>query len=339
MATYLVTGGCGFIGSHLVDLLVRQGHRVRVLDDLSNGRTHNLAPEAELMIGDVADAAIVALAMKGVTGCFHLAAQTNAQAAIEDWLGSHRSNLTGTLTVFDAARSRAVPVVYASAAAVYGDGGEQRLSEMAPTRPLTAYGADKLGCELHARIAASQHGVPTAGLRFFNVYGPRQDSASPEAGVISSFAARVMEGAAMTLQGDGEQTRDFIFVADAAAHLVAAMDRLLERQRDRRPAAAAVFNVCTGQPTRIRELAAMMARLGGRPLRLQTAPARAGDIRRSLGDPSAAIRHLRVAATTALEDGLRQTLSRLQPPGPRSIPGLEPVTPFGVHWSSRLLSQ
>jgi UDP-glucose 4-epimerase len=183
MATFLVTGGCGFIGSHLVDLLVRQGHRVRVLDDLSTGRTHNLAPEAELMIGDVADAAIVTLAMKGVTGCFHLAA---APPEADD-LAAHRTSLTGTLTVFEAARGRAVPVVYASSAAVYGDSADQRLSEMAPTKPLSAYGADKLGCELHARIAATTHGVPNAGLRLFNVYGPRQDPASPTAGVISIF--------------------------------------------------------------------------------------------------------------------------------------------------------
>lgn len=339
MATYLVTGGCGFIGSHLVDLLVRQGHRVRVLDNLSSGRTHNLAPEAELMIGDITDQAIVSLAMKGVTGCFHLAANASVQASAEDWLGSHQTNLTGTIAVFDAARARAVPVVYASSAAVYGDGGDQRLSEMATVRPLSAYGADKLGGELHARVAASVHGVPTAGLRFFNVYGPRQDPASPYAGVISIFAARAMAGEPIMVHGDGEQTRDFIFVADAAAHLTAAMARLLERQRDGRLAATAVFNVCTGQATRIRDLAMLITRLSGQPLRLQSLPARVGDIRRSLGDPSAAIRHLRIAATTSLEDGLRQTLSRLQPPAPTDIPGLEPVTPFGVHWSSRLLSQ
>ncbi len=339
MATFLVTGGCGFIGSHLVDLLVRQGHRVRVLDDLSSGRTHNLAPEAELMIGDVTDAALVALAMKGVTGCFHLAANASVQASSDDWLGSHRTNLTGTIAILDAARGRSVPVVYASSAAVYGDGGDQRLSEMAPTRPLSAYGADKLGCELHARIAASLHGVPNAGLRFFNVYGPRQDPASSYAGVISIFATRALDGQPMPVHGDGEQIRDFVFVADVAAHLTAAMDRLLERQRDGKPSASAVFNVCTGQATRIRELAALIARLGGQPLRLQTAPARIGDIRRSLGDPSAAIRHLRVAATTSLEDGLRLTLTRLQPAAPTKISGLEPVTPFGVHWSSRLLSQ
>ncbi|MEK9969135.1 MAG: NAD-dependent epimerase/dehydratase family protein, partial [Ferrovibrio sp.] len=313
MATYLVTGGCGFIGSHLVDQLVRQGNRVRVLDNLSSGRTHNLAPEAELMIGDVTDPAIVALAMKGATGCFHLAANASVDASADDWLGTHHTNLSGTIAVFDAARSGAVPVVYASSAAVYGDSGDQRLSETAATRPLSAHGADKLGCELHARVASGQHGVPTAGLRFFNVYGPRQDPASPQAGVISIFAARALADTPMLLHGDGEQSRDFIFVADGVAHLTAAMDRLLERQRDRRPTAAAVFNVCTGQPTRIRDLAMVIARLSGRPPHIQRTAARNGDIRRSLGDPSAAIRHLRVAATTALENGLRLTLSRLQP--------------------------
>jgi UDP-glucose 4-epimerase len=335
MAQFLVTGGCGFIGSHLVDQLLRQGHRVRVLDDLSSGRTQNLAPEAELILGDVANPALTALAMAGVSGCFHLAA-TGTAASREDWLGAHRTNLGGTIAVFDAARSRAVPVVYASSAAVYGDSNDQRLSEMTATRPLSAYGADKLGCELHGRIAASQHGVPTAGLRLFNVYGPRQDPASPYAGVISIFTAHAASGTAMPLHGDGEQQRDFIFVADAVAHLSAAMDRLLERQRDRRPAAAAVFNICTGQPTRIRDLAALIARLSGQPPQVAATPSRAGDIRRLIGDPTAAIRHLRVAATTALEDGLRITLTRLQPEPP---PRLHPAAPFAVHWSSRLLSQ
>lgn len=336
MAQFLVTGGCGFIGSHLVDQLLRQGHRVRVLDNLSTGRTHNLAPEAELMVGDVADPALTTLAMAGVSGCFHMAAIAGVDAGHEDWLGTHRTNLGGAIAVFEAARSRAVPVVYASSAAVYGDSGDLRQSEMSATRPLSAYGADKLGCELHGRVAATQHGVPTAGLRFFNVYGPRQDSASPYAGVISVFAARAAANEPMPLHGDGEQQRDFIFVADVLAHLTAAMDRLLERQRDRRPAASAVFNVCTGQPTRIRDLAAMIARLSGQPPQVTATPARAGDIRRLIGDPTAAIRHLRVAATTALEDGLRITLTRLQP---EPAPALHPAAPFAVHWSSRLLSQ
>lgn len=332
MAKFLVTGGCGFIGSHLVDQLLRQGHRVRVLDDLSSGRTHNLAPEAELILGDVADPALTAMAMGGVMGCFHLAACDSE----DDWLAAHRTNHVGTLTVFEAARTRSVPVVYASSAAVYGESTDPRQSEMSATKPLDSLAADKLGCELHGRIAAMTHGVPTAALRFFDVYGPRQDTGSLGAGIIRTFTTCALAGQPMKLEGDGEQVRDFIFVTDAVAHLTAAMDRLLERQRDRRPAAAGIFNVCTGQPTRFRDLAALIARLCGRQPQLRMMPARDNDIRRLLGDPTAAIRHLRVAATTPLEDGLRMTLTRLQP---EPLPEPHPATPFGVHWSSRLLSQ
>lgn len=337
MAKFLVTGGCGFIGSHLVDQLLRQGHRVRVLDDLSAGRTHNLAPEAELMIGDVADPALTALALAGVAGCFHLAA---APPDAED-LAAHRTNMGGTLAVFQAARAGAVPVVYASAAAVYGDSADPRQSEMSIARPLSAFGADKLDCELYGRIAASLHGVPTAGLRFFDVYGPRRAASGTLEDPIGRFSACALAGEPIALPGDGEQVRDFIFVADAVAHLTAAMDRLLERQRDRRPAGAGVFNVCTGQATRLRDLATLIGRLSGRMSRLDVLPpgpaeGRAGEIRRSVGDPTAAIRHLRVAATTSLDDGLRQTLTRLLPE-PQAQP--HPAAPFGVHWSSRLLSQ
>lgn len=335
MPRFLVTGGCGFIGSHLVDALLRQGHQVRVLDDLSSGRTHNLAPEAELMVGDVADPTIAALAMTGMTGCFHLAAIAAVQPSLSDWTGSHRVNQSGTVTILDAARPAAVPVVYASSAAVYGDSPEPRLVETLPARPMTPYAVDKLGCELHARVAARIHGVPTAGLRFFNIYGPRQDPASPYAGVISIFAAGIAAGRPLNLHGGGEQLRDFVFVADAVTHLIAAMERLLERQRDRRPAAAGVFNVCTGHPTRIRDLAVMIARLSGRQPQLrQTAP-RPGDIRRSVGDASAAIHHLRVAAATTLDEGLRATLGRLEP----DLSTATATAPFGLHWSSRLLSQ
>jgi len=334
MARFLVTGGCGFIGSHLVDALLRQGHQVRVLDDLSSGRTHNLAPEAELMVGDVADPAITALAMTGITGCFHLAAIAGVQPSLADWTGTHRVNQSGTVTVLDAARPAAVPVVYASSAAIYGDSAEPRLVETLPARPLTPYAVDKLGSELHARVATRIHGVPTTGLRFFNVYGPRQDPASPYAGVITTFAANIVAGRPLDLHGGGEQQRDFVFVADAVVHMVAAMERLLERQRDRRPAAADVFNVCTGQPTRIRDLVVLIARLAGRQPTLRQVAPRAGDIRRSLGDTSAAIHHLRVAATTTLDEGLRATLSRLTP----DLPADTPAAPFGLHWSSRLLS-
>lgn len=159
MAAYLVTGGCGFIGSHLVDALRADGHSVRILDDLSTGKRENVPAVEDIVIGDVADADVVKQAMDGMDGCFHLAAIASVQRSNEEWALTHRVNLTGTVNVFDAARSAKdgapVPVVYASSAAVYGDNPAVPLSEDAEKCPLTAYGADKLGCEQHARATGS----------------------------------------------------------------------------------------------------------------------------------------------------------------------------------------
>jgi UDP-glucose 4-epimerase len=161
-----VTGGCGFIGSHVVDRLVARGDEVRELDDLSTGRPEQIPAGVELLVGDVADAETVRRAMDGVAGCIHLAAIASVARSNEDWLGTHRANLVGAITVFDAAAQACrPPVVYASSAAVYGDSATMPLSEDAMTAPLSAYGADKLGCELHARVAGLVHQVPTAGLR------------------------------------------------------------------------------------------------------------------------------------------------------------------------------
>ena len=224
MALYLVTGGCGFIGSHLVEDLLNRGHRVRILDDLSTGKRSNLpagAPsrQCELITGDVIDRELVERCFEGVDHCFHLAAVASVQRSNEDWSGTHRINLTGAINIFDAARRQRVPVVYASSAAVYGDNADTPLQESAQLRPLTAYGADKLGCELHARVASLVHSVPTTGLRFFNVYGPRQCASSPYSGVISIFADRLTRAEPLVVFGDGEQTRDFIFVKDVVAFL------------------------------------------------------------------------------------------------------------------------
>jgi len=307
----LITGGAGFIGSHLADALLAAGHRVRVLDDLSAGREDNLDPRCELRRGDVADPAAVREAFADMDGCFHLAAIASVVRANEDWRGTHRVNQTGTITVLQAAREAGrKPVVYASSAAVYGDLGDAVARETTPPAPLTAYGADKLGSELHARVAWRVHGVPTLGLRFFNVYGPRQDAASPYSGVVSVFAVRLAADLELSVQGDGGQTRDFVFVADAVAHLRAAMARLQER------GGAEVLNVCTGRGVSVLELAEALARLLGRPARLVHAPARAGDIRRSLGDPAAAIAALGIAAATQLEEGLAATLASMRQAAP-----------------------
>ena len=301
MAKYLVTGGCGFIGSHLADALVAEGHGVRILDDLSTGKRENAPREAELLVGDVADAALTRRAFEGCDGCFHLAAIASVQRGNEDWLGTHAANQTATIAVLDAAREGRRPVVYASSAAVYGDNPELPLGESAQTRPLSAYGADKLGSELHARVATLAHGVPTCGFRFFNVYGPRQDPASPYSGVISIFVDRIRAGREVAFFGDGGQSRDFVYVADVVRHLLAAMRR--------RPAPPAVFNVCTGRSTTIRELASTIAELTGAELRVRNEPARVGDIRVSLGNPAAAVAALGVQAETSLAEGLRLTLA------------------------------
>jgi UDP-glucose 4-epimerase len=312
MAMYLVTGGCGFIGSHLVDALLAKRHSVRVLDDLSTGKRSNLSPLAKLIVGDVGNKDMVSTAMDGVDGCFHLAAVSSVKKSEEDWTGTHATNLTGAINVFDAARickgGENATVVYASSAAVYGDNASMPLTESAAPRPLTAYGADKLGCELHARVAGLIHNVPTTGFRFFNVYGPRQDPLSPYSGVISIFAARILAGQPVTIFGDGQQVRDFIYVSDIVAYLIEGMDRA--------STGAPVFNACTGTGTNIVQLARSLASVNRTKVEIETRLARTGDIRVSLGDPTRARDKLGVEAVVTLGEGLRETSEFLVKPEP-----------------------
>ena len=302
MARYLVTGGAGFIGSHLVDALLLAGHRVRVLDDLSTGRRSNLDPRAELVVGDVAAPEVAHAAAVDVDGCFHLAAVASVARGNEDWLGTHRVNLGGTIAVLDAARAMGgLPVVYASSAAVYGDLAEVAAEDVLPA-PLSAYGADKLGSELHAKAGFRVHGVPSVGFRFFNVYGPRQDPSSPYSGVISLFAAALSARRGVTVHGDGLQTRDFVYVGDIVAFLLAGMQAATTRP------VAMVLNACTGRETSVRVLAETIGGLLQMRPCIAQGPSRAGDIRRSVGSPGKAAALLGLEARTALADGLEKTL-------------------------------
>ncbi len=305
MSLYLVTGGAGFIGSHLCDALIARGDSVRVLDDLSTGHRSNLPADVELIVGDIADPEAASRATDGIAGCFHLAAIASVERGVKDWLGTHRANLTGAITIFDAIRRHGskAPVVYASSAAVYGDCQTVPISEHAERRPLSAYGADKLGCELHAITATHVHGLPTVGLRFFNIYGPRQDPKSPYSGVISIFCERVLNGSPIQIYGDGEQTRDFVHVTGAVAAMLAGMEL--------RPDVAAVFNVCTGQATSISDLARVIGELAGKNTNVTHMPGRAGEIRHSLGDPSEARRVLGLEQKVALREGLKTVLMHL----------------------------
>ncbi len=306
MALYTVTGAAGFIGSHLVDALLALGHHVRALDDFSTGRIENLDPRCEVITADVADRRAVADALHGADGCFHLAAIASVARANKEWIETHRVNQTGTIAVLDAARAAGgMPVVYASSAAIYGDLGNGLAHEDVAPAPLTAYGADKLGSELHARVAYLVHRVPTMGLRFFNVYGPRQDPASPYSGVISIFARAVVRRVPLMVHGDGSQVRDFVYVSDVVAHLLAGMWALNDKPD------ASTMNVCTGDGTMIRDLAAMLGEIAGCTPELRTGPPRLGDIRYSVGDPSLATEVLGVSARISLRDGLNATMASL----------------------------
>ena len=302
MTTWLVTGGAGFIGSHLCDALIAAGDQVRVLDDLSTGSRANLPADVALWEGDVADPLLLDAALDGVAGCFHLAAIASVERGRLDWAETHRVNQTATVALFDAIRRQGtrIPVVYASSAAVYGDCPIVPIREDVPCRPLSAYGADKYGCELHANVASHVHGIPTVGLRFFNVYGPRQDPASPYSGVISIFCERIRAGHPITIYGDGGQTRDFVFVADVVAALMAAMHT--------RRVASQVFNICTGIPTSVLDLAKLVAALSKTALEPRFAEPRTGEIRDSLGEPSRARSVLGLGEPTPLRDGLTQVL-------------------------------
>ena len=308
MPRFLVTGGAGFIGSHLVHALLEEGHAVRVLDDLSSGHRENLPQQVELAEADVTDPAAVESAIDDVDGCFHLAAIASVARSHRDWLRSHQVNLTGTINVFDRARPsrrrRELPVVYASTAAIYGNCGSFPVDEDSPAAPLSAYGADKHACELHARVAGAIHGVPTVGLRFFNLYGPRQDPLSPYSGVISIFADRLLRGEPVEIFGDGEQARDFIYISDAV--------QALRRAMRVATTGAFVFNVCTGKATSVSSLADTMAELCGTKLVVRHRPARCGEVRISIGDPQRAVEQLGFTAQTTLGDGLEMTLDALR---------------------------
>lgn len=304
MARFLVTGGAGFIGSHLVDALLKQGHPVRVLDDLSSGVRDNLPPQIEVIEGDITNPRAVEEAFEDIDVCFHLAAVASVVRSNREWLRTHAVNLTGTINIFDQARRlrsrREIPVIYASTAAIYGDCAVVPINEQNPAAPLSAYAADKSACELHARVAGAVHRIPTVGLRFFNLYGSGQDPRSPYSGVITLFANRLARGEPVEIFGDGRQVRDFIYISDA----VCALNRAVAAASTNAP----VFNVCTGKGTTIRALAEIMADLHQTDLVAYHRAPRCGDVRLSVGDPRRATEKLGFRAETALAEGLVLTL-------------------------------
>lgn len=300
MSSYLITGGCGFIASHLAHHLIAQGHTVKIIDNLSTGIKSNAPSNAELTIGDINDEALINKLIQNTDAVFHLAAIASVQQSNSDWIGSHKTNLTGTINILNAARTakngKPIPVIYASSAAIYGDNMSLPLSEASTPSPITAYGADKLGCELHSKIGTLVHGVPTMGFRFFNVFGPRQNPDSTYTGVITKFINNLLDEKDLEIYGDGEQIRDFIYVDDVVRFLIRGLEQVSLKPT--------VFNVCTGKPTSIKHLANVLIEIADKDVGVSYHPERVGDIRRSIGDPSMAETVLGIKAEVGLRDGL-----------------------------------
>lgn len=303
---FLVTGGAGFIGSHLCDRLLAEGHQVLILDNLSSGRLENVPSAAQFIQGDITNFPLVLDLMSQVEGCFHLAAIPSVVLSQKDWVGCTTVNLIGSVTVFEAAKRllphKKIPIVYASSAAVYGN-LTPPLPETKNALPLSAYGVDKLSTELHAHIATSSYGIPTVGLRFFNVFGPRQDASSPYSGVISIFIEKLKNRLPLPIFGDGMQVRDFVYIEDIITALLSAFDSCKNGRT------AQVFNVCTGQECTILALAQEIAHLMQQPLQFQFFPERIGDVRTSTGDPKKAEQELGFKARFELKEGLSKMLA------------------------------
>jgi UDP-glucose 4-epimerase len=300
----LVTGGAGFIGSHLVEALLKRGHRVRVLDDFSSGKPGNLKnvrKDVEVMKGDCSDEAAARRSVRGIEVVYHEGAMPSVARSVKDPARSHRANATATLQMLVAARDAGVRrFVYAGSSSVYGDAKTLPKHEAMEPRPLSPYAVGKLTGEHYLRIFASLFGLETLTLRYFNVFGPRQDPGSPYSGVISLFATALLQGKTPLIYGDGGQTRDFTYVDNVVdANLKALKARGLCGQS---------VNVAMGKRTSLKTLLKTMARMTGRPYRSERRPPRQGDVRHSLASIGLARRLLGYVPTVPFEAGLQKTV-------------------------------
>jgi UDP-glucose 4-epimerase len=301
----LVTGGAGFIGSHLVEALLAEGLRVRVLDNLATGHRANLAHvegQYEWIEGSAADFAACRRAAEGVDYVFHQAAIPSVPLSVREPLPSHESGPTATLNMLEAARQAgARRFLFAASSSAYGDAPELPKHEDMMPRPLSPYAAGKLAGESYVRVYARTMGLDGVSLRYFNIFGPRQDPSSPYSGVISLFIKGMSRGQRPTIVGDGEQTRDFTYVANVVAANLAAM-------RHPEPLGGEVFNVGTGERIRLLDLVASLNRIHGTRLEPEFRPPRAGDVRDSLASLERIGRVLGYRPLVSFDEGLRRTV-------------------------------
>ena len=303
MASYLVTGGAGFIGSHLSEELVRRGHRVRVVDSLITGNRKNLThlPSVEFLEGDLADAAVARRAVDAMEYVLHQAAIPSVPRSVGDPIGTNEANVTATLNVLVAARDAGVRrLVNAGSAAVFGDTPTQPKREDMPTGPQTPYALQKLVSEQYCQMFTELYGFETVTTRYFNVFGPRQDPSSPYSGVISLFSTAILEGRTPVIFGDGGQTRDFTYVAN----IVDGVLRACEAPK----AAGEVINVATGGRISLNDLLRVMNQLCGTTIQPTYQAPRVGDVRDSQADISKARALLGYEPVASFEEGLRRTL-------------------------------
>jgi len=302
MSTYLVTGGAGFIGSHLSAALVARGHRVRVADNLITGYQQNVQPGVEFMVGDLADPDAATAAVQGVDYVLHQAAIPSVPRSVMNPRETHRANVDGMLNVLIAARDAGVKrVVFAGSSSVYGDQPALPKREDMPTNPMTPYALQKMVSEQYGQMFTRLYGLEVVTTRYFNVFGPRQDPGSPYSGVISLFIKALRDGTRPVIYGDGGQTRDFTFVANVVDGVLLAAET---------PGVGGeVFNLATGGRVSLNELLTTLKKIIGSTVKPVYQEGRTGDVRDSQADIAKAETLLGYRPAVMLEEGLRQTVA------------------------------
>lgn len=299
----LVTGGAGFIGSHIVDALIARGAQTAVLDNLSTGRFENIDPRVNFYKGDLRDEKFVRDTLRSEKPGYviHHAAQIDVQTSVDNPAADAAINIMGTINLLEACRACGVrKIVYASSAAVYGNPRYLPVDEKHPVHPLSGYGVSKHTVEHYLAVYKALYGLDYTALRYANVYGPRQD-ATGEGGVVAIFTDRLLRGQRCRIYGDGKQTRDFVFVGDVARANLAALEA-------DSAAGSGIYNISTGLPTPVNELYNILREITGSELEPEYCPPRAGDIEHSYLDERAAATGLKWRATQTLVDGLRDTV-------------------------------